>query len=57
MKKTNKYTSSGIQNKIIKDMVMKVLRELILLIQAAPFLCIMVNENTDVANNEQVAFL
>lgn len=57
MKKTDKYTSSGIQNKIIKVMVMKVLRELILLIQAAPFLCIMVNENTDVANNEQVAFL
>ena len=35
-------------------MAMRVLRELIVPIQAAPFICIMVDEITDAANKEQV---
>ena len=35
-------------------MAMSVLRELIVPIQAAPFICIMVDETTDAANKEQV---
>ena len=50
-KKTDKYTSSDIQNETLKPMAMRVLRELI---QAAPFICIMVDEFTDAANKEQV---
>ena len=53
-KKTDKYTSADIQNEILKLMAMRVLRELILPIQAAPFFCIMVDETTDAANKEQV---
>ena len=35
-------------------MAMRVLRELIVPIHAAPFVCIMVDETTDAANKEQV---
>ena len=50
-KKTDKYTTSDIQNEI---MAMKVLHNLIAPIQAATFICIMADETTDAANKEQV---
>ena len=53
-KKTDKYTTSDIQNEIMKIMAMKVLHNLIAPIQAATFICIMADETTDAANKEQV---
>ena len=49
-KKTDKYTSSDMQNEIIKVMALQVLREVALGIQNAPHYTIMVNETSDISN-------
>ena len=53
-KRTDKYTSSGIQNEILTVMAKKVLHGLTTSIQSAPFISIMIDETTDKANKEQV---
>ena len=52
-KKHNKFTSPQIQNEIIKAMSLRLLRNIISSIQAAPFFTIMIDETTDCTNKEQ----
>lgn len=56
-KKSNKYTSPGIQNDLIKIMALHVLRCISDLLQESPFLAIMIDETTDITNQEQVAIV
>ena len=53
-KKTDKYTSSQIQNEIIAIMGLHVAREIASSIRNSQFFCIMADEVTDVSNKEQV---
>ena len=53
----NKYTSHEIQNDIIKVMAMHVLRDVTARLQQSPFLTLMMDETTDVANKEQATIL
>ena len=53
-RKTDKYTSSDMQNEMMKVMALQVLREVAMGIQNAPFYTIMVDETSDVSNREQV---
>ena len=53
-KKTNKYTSPEIQNEILKLMALQVLREVAANLHSTTFYTIMVDETTDVSNDEQV---
>ena len=53
-KKTNKYTSSDIQNEVLKTTALQVLRQVIESISSSPFLSLMVDETTDVSNKEQL---
>ncbi|XP_062523284.1 uncharacterized protein LOC134197946, partial [Corticium candelabrum] len=50
-RKTDKYTAPDMQNEILTTMA---LRRVIQSISSAPFLTIMIDETTDVANKEQV---
>ena len=55
--KTNthcKYTSSDMQNEMIKVMALRVLRAISLSIQNATFVTIMVDETTGLSSTEQV---
>jgi len=51
--KANKYISHQNQNDILKIMAMHVLREVASCLQQSPFITIMMDETTDVSNNEQ----
>ena len=53
-KKTDKYTSTDIQNEILDIMALNVLWNIITSIQAASFFSLMVDETTDIANKEQL---
>jgi len=53
-KKTNKYTSPEIQNEILKLIALQVLREVAANLHSTTFYTIMVDETTDVSNDEQV---
>ena len=53
-KKTDRYTAPDMQNKVLKVMALQVLRKIATSLQNAPFLSVMVDETTDVANQEQV---
>ena len=53
-KKANNYTAPDMQNEILREMALQVLRQIIASVQAAQFFTIMVDEITDVSNNEQV---
>ena len=56
-KKTDKYTSSDMQNKIIlKWIALHVLRKVIASLHSVPFLAIMLDETTDSSNKEQAVF-
>ena len=52
-RKDNVYISPDIQNEIIKVLGITILRNLATCLQKAPFLCIMIDETTDVSNREQ----
>jgi len=52
-RKANKYISHQNQNDILKIMAMHVLREVASCLQQSPFITIMMDETTDVSNNEQ----
>ena len=53
-RKENIYTSPDIQNEIIKLMGVAVLRNVVSSLQSSPFLTIMIDETTDISNQEQV---
>jgi len=53
-KKTYKYTSSDIQNEIMKVMAFRILRDVSSAIRSSKFCTIMVDETTDISNKEQV---
>ncbi len=53
-RKENVYTSSTIQNEIIKLMGLQLLRDMAVQFQTSPFLTIMADETTDASNTEQV---
>ncbi len=52
-RKENVYTSPEIQNEMIKTLGIKVLRDIASDLQNSPFICIMVDETTDISNREQ----
>ena len=56
-RKVNKYTSHEIQNDIIKVMAMHVLRNVATCLQQSPFLTLMMDEATDISNNEQTTIV
>ena len=47
-KKSNKYTSPGIQNDLIAILALRILRSITALLQESPFLAVMIDEKTDV---------
>ena len=53
---TDKYTSSDMQNEIIKLMALHVLRKVIASLHSVPFLAIMLDETTDSSNKELAVF-
>ena len=56
-RKTNKYTSHEMQNSFLKIMALDVLRNVIEKLQKSPYLTIMIDETTDVTNQEQVTIV
>ena len=52
--KTDKYTSGGMQNEMVKVMALRVLQEIVGSLQSASFFTVMVNETTDASYVEQV---
>lgn len=53
-KKTDKYTSHDIQNELLKVMAQHVLRHIAGQIQNSRFITVMIDETTDVCNQEQI---
>ena len=51
---TDKYTSHNIQNELLKIMAQHVLRSIAGQIQDSRFVTVMIDETTDVCNQEQV---
>ena len=56
-KATNKYTSPENQNEMLMIMAHHVLQKIMLSIHSSPFLCLMVDEATDVSNKEQLTII
>ena len=56
-RKSSKYTSHEIQNKLILLMAYQVLRNLATKIQNSQFVCIMIDETSDISNKEQVTIV
>ena len=56
-RKTNKYTSHEVQNELITLMATRILRSLSDKLQSSPFISIMIDETTDVTNQEQVTIV
>ena len=54
-KKTGKYTSHDIQNKMLKLMALSILRKIAVNLRTTEFYTIMVDECTDISNHEQVS--
>ena len=52
-KETNRFTSSAIQNEILKDMAMHILRSIVKHIKKSSYYSIMADEATDIINKEQ----
>ena len=52
-KKTNRFTSSAIQNEILKDMAMHILRPIVKIIKKSSYYSLMADETTDIINKEQ----
>ena len=55
-RKNQDFTSPEIQNKILKEMSLSALRDIVESIKNADFHSIMVDETSDVSNNEQTVF-
>ena len=56
-KKTEKYTSHEVQNEILELMALRVLREICEFLHSTEFYTVMIDECTDVSNQEQVAII
>ena len=56
-KKMDKYTSHDIQNELLKIMSHYVLRGIAEQLQSSSFLTVMIDETTDVTNQEQVTII
>lgn len=56
-RRSNKYTSPEIQNDLIKVMAMHFIRNISEKLHKSPFVTIMVDETTDVTNQEQVTIV
>ena len=55
-RKNNKYTSPEIQNEILKELALTILRDVVESIKAADFFSIVLDESGDVSNKEQAVF-
>lgn len=55
-KKTERYTNHHIQNELLKLMSVNVLRAIARNLQTTDFITIMMDECTDIANQEQVQY-
>ena len=55
-RKNNKYISPEIQNEILKELALTILRDVVESIKAADFFSIMLDESGDVSNKEQTVF-
>ena len=55
-KKKSQYTSPEIQNEILKELALTILRDVVESIKAADFFSIMLDESGDVSNKEQDVF-
>ena len=55
-RKNNKYTSPEIQNEILKELALTILRGVVESIKAVDFFSIMLDESGDVSNKEQAVF-
>ena len=55
-RKTEKYTSPEMQNEMINVMAHPVLRQIALSTHSSPFYTVVVDETTNVSNQEQVVF-
>ena len=53
-RKTNKYTSPEMQNELMKHLALHVMRDISEKLQKSPFITIMIDETTDITNQEQV---
>ena len=53
-KKANKYTSASIQNDLIKLTAVHIMRNISEKLHSSPFISIMIDETTDITNQEQV---
>ena len=53
----NNYTSHQIQNEILKIMATEVLHNISTSLQDSPFICLMMDETTDVSNHEQTTIV
>ena len=56
-RKTGKYTSPEVQNDLLKVMAMHVMRDIRSCMQQSPFLALMMDETTDISNNEQTTIV
>ncbi len=56
-KKSNKYTSREIQNSLIKIMAYSVIRKVSENLHKSPFLAVVIDQTTDVTNQEQVTIV
>ena len=56
-RKTGKYTSPEVQNDLLKVMAMHVMKDIRSCMQQSPFLALMIDETTDISNNEQTTIV
>ena len=56
-RKTGKYISPEVQNDLLKVMAMHVMRDIRSCMQQSPFLALMMDETTDISNNEQTTIV
>lgn len=56
-RKTGKCTSPVVQNDLLKVMAMHVMRDIRSCMQQSPFLALMMDETTDISNNEQTTIV
>ena len=56
-RKTDKYTSHEIQNRLIQIMALQLIRKIAEKIQMSPFVTVMIDETTDITNKEQVTIV
>ena len=56
-RKSDNYTSHFIQNEIVKIMATNILQDISTRLQQSPFLALMMDETTDISNNEQTTIV